>query len=518
MIIVKHTAILNEGLKQFKLSNFRKGQKEIIKDVLKGEDVLGILPTGSGKSLCYQLPAKLLEGTTIVVSPLISLMIDQVKQLKSIQFKEVIALNSFMSYTERKNIYSRLGTYKLIYVSPELLQSEKLLNYLTQIKINLFVIDEAHCISQWGHEFRPDYLKLESIINRLGNPPILALSATVTRTVKKDIVQTLKRPNIIKHIHPIDRTNIAFTVKKVSNDNEKIEAIIKLLHQRRIPTIIYFSSRVKTEEIADSLTRKLPHHRIAFYHGGMDQNDRVIVQQQFMNDQLDVICCTSAFGMGIDKSNIRLVIHYHMANQIESYIQEIGRVGRDGKESLSVLLYNQNDKYIPLNIIENELPSKAQVNHTFNRLYELYEQNKSLPLKVEESEVLFELSEIQWRFLQYQMEKYDIIKGKLIHYDINQWEKAIQHINKLVLDRQVLKQHKLREMITWINEVKCLREHLYKPFQQSYKPAQFQCCSNCGYSLDLWDPEETKVTSYKSLSWQLKLKELLLIEGNYETK
>src|SRR5690625_2720860 len=214
--------ILTEHLQQhFKYDTFRQGQEEIIQDVLNGYSVLGVLPTGSGKSLCYQLTAKLLSGTTIVVSPLISLMIDQVKQLKAIQFKEVVALNSFMEYAERRQVYEQLHTYKLVYVSPELLQKESLLAYLQQVDISLFVIDEAHCISQWGHEFRPDYLKLHSIIKLFKNPPILALSATATVNVQTDITTSLHRPNMIKHIYPMDRENITFCVRETSNEAEK---------------------------------------------------------------------------------------------------------------------------------------------------------------------------------------------------------------------------------------------------------------------------------------------------------
>lgn len=505
-------------MKVFNLTGFREGQKEIITDVLEGKDVLGVLPTGSGKSLCYQLPAKLLEGCAIVVSPLISLMLDQVKQLKAIHFKEVVALNSFMDYKERKKVYRNLHWYKLIYVSPELLQREELLRHLTQIKISLFVVDEAHCISQWGHEFRPDYLRLESILRRLGDPPLLALSATVTETVQEDIIHTLKRPHIVKHIYPIDRKNIAFTVRKVTDNREKLEFIINLLRQKHIPTIIYFSSRAATEEIANLLTVNLPEHRLAFYHGGMEQNDRVIVQQQFMNDQLDIICCTSAFGMGVDKPNIRLVIHYHFPNRIESFIQEVGRAGRDGKESLSVLLYNQNDKYIPLNIIDNELPSETQVNRIFTEIYELYRQQKNLPMKEEEIESLVELNETQRRFLIYQIEKYGIIKNKIIHYDANLWQQALENIQTFIIDRYRLKQSKLNEMLEWIHEKECLRKHLYKSFQKSYQLALYQCCSNCGYSLANWFPVETEIETEKELSWQDELKKILLIEGNYEAE
>ena len=507
------SSVLEKGLREFRLSSFRLGQREIITDVLNGNDVLGILPTGTGKSLCYQLPAKLLSGTTIIVSPLIALMLDQVKQLKAANFKEVIALNSFMNWSERMNVYKNLQSYKLIYISPELLQNEDLLNYLTQLKVSLFVVDEAHCISQWGHEFRPDYLKLASIIERLDNPPTLALSATATRSVQHDIMETLKRPHMIKHIYPIDKENITFTIQKVDDNQQKKAIILDILSKVRIPTIIYFSSRRATQEVSEYLTTRLPNQRIAFYHGGMDPSDRVIVQQQFMNDQLDVICCTSAFGMGIDKANIRLVIHYHLSTQIESYIQEVGRAGRDGKESLSILLYNEADVYIPKNLIENELPTKSMLQITFNKLYELYINHQIIPMKTEEIESLLGLNETQWRFLHYQLERHGIIHGSHIKYNSYKWKEAFESISTTQKERYLFKQTKLNEIIDWIKEENCLREQLYKSFQPTYKKALFQCCSNCGFSFAEWKPKQTIITSSKKLSWQEKLKELLLLEG-----
>src|SRR5690625_4050779 len=227
----------------FGWTSFKMGQREIISDILAGEDVLGVLPTGSGKSLCYQLPAQILPGLTIVVSPLISLMEDQEKQLKARGIKNVVAINSFLSYQDRQHIYNHLNQYKLIFVSPEILQQDALLNRLKVLTISLFVIDEAHCISQWGHEFRPDYLRLAKIIEQLNHPPILALSATVTKQIEQDILLSLNRPKMNKHIYPINRENIVLNVKRVHNDEEKNTFIRKLLSNRRVPTLIYFSSR-----------------------------------------------------------------------------------------------------------------------------------------------------------------------------------------------------------------------------------------------------------------------------------
>lgn len=513
----QHT--LEKHLKNhFNYPVFRTGQKEIIQDIMRGKDVLGVLPTGSGKSLCYQLPAKLLDGTTIVVSPLISLMIDQVKHLKAIQFKEVVALNSFMEYAERQQVYEQLHTYKLVYVSPELLQNESLLARLQQIDIRLFVIDEAHCISQWGHEFRPDYLKLHSIIELLKNPPILALSATATVNVQMDITTSLHRPNMTKHIYPMDRENITFCVRETSNETEKQASIVHLLSTYQVPTLIYFSSRRTAENIAKMIARELPNQRIAFYHGGMEQMDRITIQQQFMNDQLDVICCTSAFGMGINKPNIRLIIHYHFPSQIESFIQEVGRAGRDGKSSISLLLYSKKDYYIPSQLIQKELPTETDLASVFTQLKKSYEKQEHLPANEEQLVNLLQINEIQWRFLHYQFEKHGMMKGTHIFYEKDLWHHAFSTINQVRKNRLILKENKLVEMMQWMQQTECLRKHLYKSFQHTYTAPAFFCCSNCGFSFSDWDPLQTLGKENKPTSWEVKLKKKLLIGVSDETE
>ncbi|MBP1969637.1 ATP-dependent DNA helicase RecQ [Virgibacillus natechei] len=502
--------ILEEKLKtHFNYTSFRLGQKAIIEDVMSGKDVLGVLPTGSGKSICYQLPATLLDGVTIVVSPLISLMIDQVKELKAFHFKKVVALNSFMSPTDRKLVFDNLHTYKLIYISPELLQKEEVLGRLRQLHISLFVIDEAHCISQWGHEFRPDYLKLNSIIRTLKKPSILALSATATPAVQQDIISALNTPSITKHVHPMDRDNISFSVERVMDDKEKQSTIINLLSHYNVATLIYFSSRQATEDTAKILSEKLASKRIAYYHGGMEQGDRITIQQQFMNDQLDIICCTSAFGMGINKDNIRLVIHFHLPLQIESYIQEVGRAGRDGETSASLLLFSEKDIYLPKNMIKSELPSFEDLKVVFQQLQNLYKAGDQLPKNGAEN--LFQISETQWRFLQYQFEKHGMIEGNNIIFHEENWRQAFQWINNHRAERTLLKENKLREMLQWIHESECLRKHLYKSFQSSYNKPKYQCCSNCGFSFTNWKPKQKNIKAIPEGTWESKLKNLLLI-------
>lgn len=503
--------------KQFNLHAFRPGQKEIITDLLKGNDVLGILPTGSGKSLCYQLPAKLLPGTTIVVSPLISLMIDQVKQLRAKGFKDVIAINSLLDFKQRKGIYANLSAYSLIYLSPEILQQDELLSYLTKIDIRLFVIDEAHCISQWGHEFRPDYLRLHSVIEMLNNPPILALSATANEDVQADIIHALKRPKMIKHIYPIDKPNIAFHVVRLQDEDEKLHTLTKLVSTYRVPTLIYFSRREDTETIAHRLATQLVDRKVAFYHGGLDAFDRLMIQQQFMNDQLDIICCTSAFGMGIDKDNVRLVIHYHFPAQLESFIQEVGRAGRDGGESISVLLYTENDEIVPQSFIQQELPTKQEIAYVFHQLSQLAKEHNQIPRSLPEIINLMQINETKWRYLYFQLESQHILANQQINYDADHWQRAFQHILEHRHARFQYKQNKLNEMLKWIHSTTCLREMLYAEFQSSFQSPVFQCCTNCGFSFANWQPVEQSTTSQPIKTWQEQLK-LLMLGEQHESK
>ncbi|WP_339227946.1 ATP-dependent DNA helicase RecQ [Oceanobacillus sp. FSL K6-2867] len=508
---------LEEALQTyFHYGTFRIGQKEIIQDVLAGHDVLGILPTGSGKSICYQLPARIQDGLTIVVSPLISLMIDQVKQLKAANFKEVVALNSFMTPGERRNVYQNLASYKLIYVSPELLQQRELIKKLKQVCVRLFVIDEAHCISQWGHEFRPDYLKLAATIKELNNPTVLALSATATPEVQADIMKVLCKPEMIKRIYPMDRENIAFILEEVANDEEKIDRLISMFNTYHVPSLIYFTSRAAAESTASILSQRLANREVAFYHGGMDQVDRVSIQQQFMNDQLDIICCTSAFGMGINKSNIRLIIHFHIPLQLEAYIQEVGRAGRDGKSSVGVLLFSRRDAIIPNHIIQHELPDENDLQNVFHYLYSISQTSGKIPIDQQIEEQL-QLNEIHWKFFKYQLEKHGMINNNYIIYQENNWKSAYHSIEQVIRMRMQYKEEKLQEVLSWVQSKDCLRRDLYKSFQETYPKSMYQCCSNCGFSWAEWEPENTNSTKIKHADWRRRLKNLLLVGEVHET-
>lgn len=507
--------IVKEKLqKTFHHQSFQKGQEPIIKDILSGNDVLGVLPTGSGKSLCYQLPATILPGLTVVISPLISLMIDQVRQIKAYYFKEVAALHSFQQMEERKYILKDLAKYKLLFLSPELLQQSEIISSFKRVGVSLICIDEAHCISQWGYDFRPDYLRLHSVIKELGTPTILALTGTATPEIQQDIMTYLQTPSIKMHIHSIEKKNMTFVVERSQlSELKKKERLAYLAGSLQKPILIYFTSRKKSEEIAAYLAEKIKFGRIAFYHAGMQPEDRLKIQEQFIYDQLDIICCTSAFGMGIDKSNIRTVIHYHPPTQLESFLQEVGRAGRDGKPCLSLQLYRDNDIHIPLSMIDNELPTQYEVETIFRRLQQLQKEGKQLPKNTASIVNFLEMEETKWRLLQYQLELYQILNNDLQMYpfDREKWLIALDRIQTFCEDRLKYKRKKMWEMINWLTSEECLRHALYKPFKEEIPPKDYQCCSNCGFTES--DFQQTNISHVANeKNWQKNLKEIFLMK------
>ncbi|HEY4552718.1 MAG TPA: ATP-dependent DNA helicase RecQ [Bacillaceae bacterium] len=471
----------------FGFSAFRPGQKEVVEMVLQGRDTLAMLPTGTGKSLCYQLPGYLKAGTVLVVSPLLSLMQDQVEQLRAMGEKRAVALNSFLSPPERERVLKNLGAYRFIYISPEMLGSDYVLSRLKRASISLFVIDEAHCISQWGHDFRPDYLNLGHVRGELGHPPALALTATAAAEVRLDIIRFLGLSNPAEVIHSVDRPNIYMRVEHLGSHREKIDRMIYLAARLKGPGIIYFSSKRLAEEMAEELAAaKIG--EIAPYHGGMDQEQRILIQQQFLYGQLDIVCATSAFGMGINKEDVRFIIHFHMPSQIESYMQEIGRAGRDGNPSAAVLLYAPGDEYLPLQLFDYELPDERQI--------AAYCQMGAETLDQGEMEALG-LSKTQWRFL-------DFYRSRLPEAN---W---VNEVNGLRNKRVGHKKKKLHEFSDWMNGKGCRRETLLSLFDEIQIEKPVHCCDACGGGLDIFMEKKKHSSSAAGATWQNRLASLLL--------
>ena len=367
LLLEQARATLRES---FGYPGFRPGQERAITSILSGRDTLVVLPTGGGKSLCYQVPALMLPGLTIVVSPLISLMKDQVDALTARGLPAAF-INSTLTGAQVSDRLSRAarGDIKLLYVAPERFDAGTTAERLRAMGVSLLAVDEAHCISEWGHDFRPSYLRMRDVRERLGAPPTVALTATATPEVRRDIAAQLALGNPMIIVTGFDRTNLHYHVLPTRNDTEKDDALVQTLREHEGLAVVYASTRRNVERIAGVLERA----RISAtaYHAGLDDAHRHEVQDSFMNEDVRAIVATNAFGMGIDKPNVRLVVHHAMPGTLEAYYQEAGRAGRDGLHSECVLLHAFPDRFTHEFFIKGAYPERALVEAVYAAMQRL---------------------------------------------------------------------------------------------------------------------------------------------------
>ena len=345
-------------------TNFRLKQEDIINQVIAGKDTLAILPTGGGKSICYQIPSLILEGICIVISPLIALMDDQVRFLSSKGIKS-IAINSRMNYNQIETALNNCiyGNIKFLYIAPERLENTLIQEKIKHMNINLITVDEAHCISEWGHNFRPSYRKIAKIKELIPETPILALTATATNKVAQDIEENLKftRSNIIKT--KLSRDNVAYFV---TNTNQKEEKILELINQIKSSSIVYVRTRKEAKRLSEILNKNK--YNSEYYHAGIQSHKRKEIQDRWTNNETRIIVATNAFGMGIDKNDVKLIIHTYLPENIETYLQQSGRAGRNGDSAYSFILVNKKDVKIQKEIFKLKYPEIDEIRSCYQKI------------------------------------------------------------------------------------------------------------------------------------------------------
>ncbi|NOZ03403.1 MAG: ATP-dependent DNA helicase RecQ [FCB group bacterium] len=365
---------------RFGLDGFRPGQREVIDSLLNGQSVVVTMPTGSGKSLCYQLPALMVKGITLVVSPLIALMKDQVDALKRLNIPATY-INSTLSWNDTLERFADIkeGKVPLVYVAPERFYSNNFLQLIESVEVSLFVVDEAHCISQWGHDFRPSYLRLKDAIRAVGNPPVGAFTATATPDVRRDIRKQLKMTDAVEIVTGFDRPNLKYVALYLKNDQEKEEELLRILPTIPGTGILY----VGTKKLVNRLTTILEAegYSVTGYHGGMEKTEREQAQNDWVTGKKAIIVATNAFGMGIDKPDVRFVIHFTMPGTIEAYYQESGRAGRDGGTAYCVSFSSYGDVRLQEFFIDNAHPPREVIIEIYEFLFSLKRQDVYLTHK-----------------------------------------------------------------------------------------------------------------------------------------
>lgn len=467
--------------RHFGFSRFREGQADVIGAVLAGQDVIVVMPTGGGKSLCYQLPALLFPGVTLVISPLIALMKDQVDALNARGIPATY-INSSLAYddvTARLRGMAR-GDYRLVYVAPERFRNARFVESLKGCEISLFAVDEAHCISQWGHDFRPDYLRLREAAEAIGRPQIIALTATATPQVRSDIAKQLGLKQPSPFIAGFDRHNLTLRVEPWKKENERLTLAYQIIKRAKGTGIIYCSTRKAVDDVAGKLQRL--GLTVGAYHAGLDEAKRSRMQDYFMAGDLNAIVATNAFGMGVDKPDLRFVTHYNLPGSIEAYYQEVGRAGRDGLPSICTLLFNYVDTRTHEFFIEGSYPPRGVIEQVYSCLL----SQKLETVYLSPREIMPRIgtrNEIAISSALIYLEKAGHIdRGQGRDQGVRMIDRA--PVGELKVDWEDIALHeaaerrKLREMVNFADHKKCLRQFILRYFGDRKEAANCRC-SNC---------------------------------------